>query len=122
MASRGFVLTFHSHNVSGNGYASNDHVALDRTLDFLERLRIPVLRLLSVARELRRGTFDTLPGRFACITFDDGSDYDWRDLGVPRHGPQPPIYSILGAPSPSPPGPAGLSRAPTTSFTLASPP
>lgn len=121
MASRGFVLTFHSHNVTGNAYASNDHVALDRTLDLLERLRIPVLRLLNVARELRSGTFDTLPERFACITFDDGSDYDWRDLAFAGHGPQRSMYTILRTHSRSLLGLAWLKRAHATSFVIASP-
>jgi Polysaccharide deacetylase len=120
MAARGFVLTFHSHNISGNGYASNDHVALDRTLDVLERLRIPVLRLLNVARELRNKTFDTLPDRFACVTFDDGSDYDWRDLVFPGHGPQRSMYTILRAHSSSLLGLAWVRRAHATSFVIAS--
>src|SRR5260221_5250106 len=120
MAARGFVLTFHSHNVSGNGYASSDQVALDGTLDLLERVRIPVLRLLNVARELRNGTFDTLPERFACITFDDGSDYDWRDLAFPGHGPQRSMYTILRAHSRSLLGIAWLKRSHATSFVIAS--
>ena len=121
MASRGFVLTFHSHNVAGNAYATNDHVALDRTLDLLARLRIPVLRLLNVARELRGGTFDTLPERFACLTFDDGSDYDWRDLPFAGHGPQRSMYTILRSHSASLLGLAWLKRAHATSFVIASP-
>ncbi len=75
MASRGYILTFHSHNVSGNTYETNDHVALDATLSFLERKRIPIVRVLEVARRLATGTFDALPERFACVTFDDGSEF-----------------------------------------------
>jgi len=121
MAARGFILTFHSHNVSGNGYATNDHVALDRTLDLLHQLHVPVLRLLNVARDLRNGIFDALPQRFACITFDDGSDYDWRDLAFPGHGPQRSMYAILRAHSRSLLGLAWLKRAHATSFVIASP-
>ena len=121
MAARGFILSFHSHNISGNGYASNDHVALDRVLARLAELRIPVLRLLDVARELRSGTFDSLPGRFSCITFDDGSDYDWRDLEFPGHGPQRAMYSILRAHSSSLLGLLWIRRAHATSFVIASP-
>jgi peptidoglycan/xylan/chitin deacetylase (PgdA/CDA1 family) len=120
MAARGFILTFHSHNVSGNGYVTNDHVALDRTLAHLSNAGIPVLRLLDVARELRAGTFDTLPGRFACITFDDGSDYDWRDLEFPGHGPQRSMYTILRAHSRSLLGLAWIRRARATTFVIAS--
>ncbi|HUQ28735.1 MAG TPA: polysaccharide deacetylase family protein [Usitatibacter sp.] len=118
--SRGFILTFHSHNVSGDTYATNDHVALDATLTTLERLRIPVLRLVDVARRLRAKNFDSLPPRFACITFDDGSDYDWRDAEFPGHGVQRSMFSILRSHSRSLLGLAWLRRARATSFVIAS--
>jgi peptidoglycan/xylan/chitin deacetylase (PgdA/CDA1 family) len=119
--SHGFVLTFHSHNVSGDGYATNDHVALDATLTLLEQLRIPVLRVLDVARRLRAGTFGGLPARFACITFDDGSDYDWRDMEFRGHGAQRSMFSILRSHSRRLLGLAWLKRAHATSFVIASP-
>ena len=118
---RGFILTFHSHNVSGNDYATNDHVALDATLTTLERLRIPVLRLADVARRLRAKTFDALPARFACITFDDGSDYDWRDMEFPGHGVQRSMFSILRSHSRKLLGLAWVRRAHATTFVIASP-
>lgn len=118
---RGFILTFHSHNVSGDRFESNDHVALDATLTTLERMRIPVLRLVDVARRLRAGTFGSLPPRFACITFDDGSDYDWRDAQFPGHGPQRSMFSILRAHSRSLLGLMWMRRAHATSFVIASP-
>src|SRR6185436_17221863 len=116
MAARGFVLTFHSHNISGNDYATNDHVALDRSLALLERLRIPVLRLLDVARRLRARTFERLPQRFACVTFDDGSDYDWRDLEFPGHGRQPSMQAVLRSHSKRLLGVLWMRRAHATSF------
>jgi len=121
MGSRGYILTFHSHNISGGDFATNDHVALDRSLATLERLRVPVLRLVDVARRLRAKTFDTLPPRFACITFDDGSDYDWRDIAHPAHGPQRSMHRVLRAHSTSLLGLAWLRRARATSFVIASP-
>ena len=121
MGSRGFVLTFHSHNIAGGDFATNDHVALDRTLATLERLRVPVLRLLDVARRLRAKTFDTLPPRFACITFDDGSDYDWRDIAHPLHGRQRSMRAILRSHSARLLGLAWMRRAHATSFVIASP-
>jgi peptidoglycan/xylan/chitin deacetylase (PgdA/CDA1 family) len=120
MGSRGHILTFHSHNISGNTYETNDHVALDATLGVLEKRRIPVVRLLAVARHLARGTFDALPQRFACITFDDGSEYDWRDLAHPQHGPQRSMFSMLRSHSRSLLGLAWLRRANATSFVIAS--
>ena len=120
MASRGFVLTFHSHNIAGNDYATNDHVALDATLSHLERAGVPVLRLLDVARRLRAGQLDRLPGRFACITFDDGTDYDWRDLAHPEHGAQKSMHSVLREHSHRLLGLVWRRRAHATSFVIAS--
>ena len=117
---RGFVLTFHSHNVSGGDYATNDHVALDETLTRLESMGVPVLRLLDVVRRLRGGMFEALPQRFACLTFDDGSDYDWRDLDFPGHGPQRSMASILRAHSRKLLGLVWTRRAYATSFVIAS--
>ena len=121
MASRGFILTFHSHNIAGNDFATNDHVALDGTLAALRRLRVPVLRLLDAVRALRAGRFDALPARFACITFDDGSAYDWCDVAHPSYGPQRGMRSILRAHSRRLLGLVWLRRAHATSFVIASP-
>jgi len=120
MASRGFILTFHSHNISGNEYATNDHVALEATLAQLERAAVPVLRLLDVAKRLRRGSFDDLPQRFACITFDDGTNYDWHDLAHPQHGPQKSMRAVLRAHSRRLLGIVWTHRMPATSFVIAS--
>ena len=120
MTSRGHIFTFHSHNVAGNDYATNDHVALDGTLTVLEGLRIPVLRLLDVARALRAGTFARLPERFACLTFDDGSAYDWSDLEFPGHGRQRSMRAILRAHSRKLLGLLWMRRAHATSFVIAS--
>lgn len=121
MASRGIVLTFHSHNISGNDYATNDHVALDATLAHLKRANVPVRRLLDVAQHLRAGTLDRLPERFACITFDDGTDYDWRDLSHPQHGPQKSMHAVLRNHSRRVLGIVWRRRAHATSFVIASP-
>jgi len=106
---RGFILAFHSHNIAGNTYETNDHVALDGSLALLAALGIPVLRLMDVVQALRGGDFARLPRRFAAITLDDGSDYDWRPLGHPVHGPQQPMGAIV------------RDRACATSFVIASP-
>ena len=62
---RGFILAFHSHNIAGNTYETNDHVALDESLGLLAALGIPVLRLADIVRALRDGHFERLPRRFA---------------------------------------------------------
>jgi peptidoglycan/xylan/chitin deacetylase (PgdA/CDA1 family) len=121
VAPLGFVLTFHSRNIAGNDYATNDHVALDESLALLERLRVPVLRLSDVVRRQRAGTFAALPPRFACITFDDGPDYDWRDIDHPTHGLQRSMYSILRSHSRRIAGPWWWVRTGATTFVIASP-
>ena len=93
--SRCFVLAFHSTTVSGNTYETNDHVALDEALSWLEHHRIPVLPLSFVVARLRQGVLDSLPAKSVCLTFDDGPDYDWLDVVHPTHGRQPSIGSIL---------------------------
>jgi peptidoglycan/xylan/chitin deacetylase (PgdA/CDA1 family) len=117
----GHVLTFHSQNIAGTSGATNDHVALDECIALLRSAGIPVLRALEVVRRMRRGAFGSLPQRFACITFDDGTDFDWRDLGHPQHGPQPSMHSILRKHSLRLLGPLWLRRIPATSFVIASP-
>ena len=120
MGARGFVLTFHSHNISGNSYETNDHVALDETLTLLEQLRIPVVPMLEAVRRLRGGALDTLPERFACLTFDDGSDYDWRDLEFPGLGAQRSMRAVLRRHSAKLLGLLWTKRAHATSFVIAS--
>ena len=117
----GFVLTFHAQNISGGTYATNDHVALDECLAMLRREQIPALRALEVVRRLRRGLFGSLPERFVCFTFDDGTDFDWRGMVHPQHGPQASLWSILRKHSRHVLGPWWLRRFPATSFVLASP-
>ncbi len=117
----GFILAFHSHSISGATYATNDHVALDESIALVQRLRIPVLRLLDVVKELRRGAFATLPERFVCLTFDDGADYDWVDTRHAEQGMQPSMHSILRRHSRRLIGPWWLRKACGTSFVIASP-
>lgn len=119
MSSRGYILTFHSQIIDGNDFATNDHVALDASLTLLCELRIPVIRLLDVVKRLRHGDAHRLPSRYACITFDDGPDYDWLDLVHPIHGPQSAMHTILRKHSVGL-GPLWWSRVRATSFVIAS--
>jgi len=76
--------------------------------------------MLEAVRRLRRGSLDTLPERFACLTFDDGSDYDWRELEFPGHGRQRSMRAILRAHSTKLLGLAWRRRAHATTFVIAS--
>ena len=91
----GHILTFHSQNIAGNDFATNDHVALDRTLQVLREVGVPVLRLATVVRLFRFHLGLLLPKRFVAFTFDDGPDYDWHEIRHPQHGKQKPLAAIL---------------------------
>lgn len=118
---RGFILAFHSHNIDGNTYETNDHVALDASLALLAALGIPVLRLSDIVQALRSRTFPRLPERFAAITLDDGSDYDWKPLHHPVHGAQEPMGAIVRRHARSILGLFSRRKACATSFVIASP-
>lgn len=95
MSKRVDVLTYHSQNILGMAYASNDHVALTQDLLLLGELGIPVIRALDLAAALQRGSFAGLPQRSVVITLDDGSVFDYEDIDHPRYGPQESMLSIL---------------------------
>jgi peptidoglycan/xylan/chitin deacetylase (PgdA/CDA1 family) len=83
------VLTYHSHNISGAGYAENDHVALACDLRTLTSLGVRVAPLTQIVEALADGRIDGTGERLAAITFDDGpsfdfDDFDHRDLGRQR--------------------------------------
>ena len=113
------VLTWHSMNVSGPGYAGNDHVAFREDLEAIHRLGLNVVPAAEVARALVEGHLDELAGSVA-LTFDDGSDFDFHDLPHPRWGPQRGIANIL-ADFRARHGAAAQPKLHATSFTIVSP-
>ncbi|MBL8309289.1 MAG: hypothetical protein JNL19_02600 [Burkholderiales bacterium] len=87
------VLTWHGYNVFGDSYANNDLIAFAADLQAIDDAGFAVVPLLEVARWVRgeRHDFaDLVPdGRpVLALSCDDGTDYDWRDLAHPVHGPQ----------------------------------
>lgn len=89
---RAVVLCYHSNNVNGADYASNDHVALREDLRLLHALGIRVAPLHDVV-ELLDGSPEAA-GTVA-ISFDDGSWFDWHDLEHPTLGPQRSFANVL---------------------------
>ncbi|MCS6926338.1 MAG: hypothetical protein NZ578_10615, partial [Candidatus Binatia bacterium] len=80
------VLTYHSQNICGNTYGTNDHVALYQDLRTIHAHGYQVIPLQWVVDWLL-GHRSTLPSsRVIAITFDDGTDFDYYDLLHPRHG------------------------------------
>jgi peptidoglycan/xylan/chitin deacetylase (PgdA/CDA1 family) len=111
---RAAVLCYHSINVHGGDYASNDHVALAEDLRMLHRLGLPIRPLHALADALDGGAIDPAP--CVALSFDDGSWFDWHDLEHPAWGLQRSFANLLddfardtGA------------AAPATSFVIASP-
>jgi peptidoglycan/xylan/chitin deacetylase (PgdA/CDA1 family) len=92
---RAFVLTYHSGNLAGNDYASNNLVALAHDLEQLHGLSVPVVPLRDVVGALLRGAGDSLPDKVVAITLDDGLDFDFVDLVHPFHGPQASVQTVL---------------------------
>ena len=92
---RAFVLTYHSGNLAGNDYASNNLVALTQDLEQLHSLSVPVVPLRDVVGALLGGIGGRLPDRVAAITLDDGLDFDFLDLVHPFFGPQVSVQTVL---------------------------
>jgi peptidoglycan/xylan/chitin deacetylase (PgdA/CDA1 family) len=89
------ILTYHSQSIRGDGTANNDHVALAADLRELDGAGFRVVPLdwltdvLDGERRVRK------LHRAVVLTFDDGCDFDVRDLEFPDHGPQRSFLGIL---------------------------
>ena len=95
MSARFPVLTYPGVNVAGNDTATNDHVALAADLEAIDRLGWRIVPLPGlVDRWFVRGERGAEP-RTLAISFDDGTDFDWRDLDHPVHGRQRAMYGVL---------------------------
>ena len=92
---RAVILTYHSGNLAGNDYSTNNLVALADDLEQIHALRVPIVPLRSIVDALILGATASLPEKLAAITLDDGLDFDFVDLVHPFHGPQRSVHSIL---------------------------
>jgi peptidoglycan/xylan/chitin deacetylase (PgdA/CDA1 family) len=89
------ILTYHSQNIAGDESHNNDHVALREDLQRLHAEGLKVAPLDSLAESL-----DQPPGTLSfsgdiCLTFDDGCDFDVRDIDYPGFGLQRSLLGIL---------------------------
>jgi peptidoglycan/xylan/chitin deacetylase (PgdA/CDA1 family) len=73
------VLCYHSAQIFGTAYSQNDHVALEEDLHYLLHAQYRLLSPLALALALRQGNDSLLTGKLVCITFDDGTDFDYVD-------------------------------------------
>jgi hypothetical protein len=87
------VLTYHSHNISGVDYATNDHVALAADLRLLQARGARIAPLAEIAAGLGEGLAadELLVG----LSFDDGPCFDFADFVHPAYGPQRSFLNIL---------------------------
>ena len=89
------VLAYHSHNITGNAYASNDHAALAADLETITRAGARIVSLEHIAATVRaekmRDGDETLVG----LSFDDGPVFDFADFVHPSLGPQRGFLNIL---------------------------
>ena len=67
---RAAVLTYHSHRVLGDDYATNDHVALASDLASLTKLGFEIVPLAAVV-DIARGRVAGSGAPAVAITFDD---------------------------------------------------
>lgn len=89
------ILTYHSQNVCGWETDDNNHVALQQDIErlHLAGARIIPLSLLMDQLDGKRGHED-ISGT-VCLSFDDGCDFDVRDLDYPGIGMQRSFLGIL---------------------------
>jgi len=89
------IFCYHSMNVTGNSYASNDHIALERDIAKLKQLSYTILPLSRIAGALLNGTLDGLPKKVAGISCDDGFHSDYYSMRTPEGVELPGFYSIF---------------------------
>lgn len=77
------ILTYHSINVIENTYAQNDHLALASDLKTIDELGFRVIPLSKVVEWHQSKLPDEDVSRTVAITLDDGSWFDYYDLGHP---------------------------------------
>jgi len=115
------VLTYHSHNIAGSEYGTNDHVSLAADIELLHRLDAEVAPLSAIVKAIASGELAENNDRaLVGITFDDGPVFDIDDFVHPAYGPQRGFLNILRD-FRAARGNAALPGLHATSFVIASP-
>lgn len=89
------ILTYHSQNICGNEPANNDHVALAADLPALHTAGKRIIPLDRLTDWLEGSAPDESVHNAVVITFDDGCDFDIRDIEWPGHGMQRSFKGII---------------------------
>ena len=90
---KAFVLAYHSHNIFGSEYATNDHVALASDLATITDAGAKIVPLAKIVEIACAGKpfVETLVG----LTFDDGPVFDVAGMRHAAFGPQAGFLDIL---------------------------
>jgi hypothetical protein len=116
---RALVLAYHSHNVFGSEYGSNDHAAFAsdlRTLHAAGARIVPLERIAAAVQEGLVGAGELLVG----LSFDDGPRFDMADFVHPKWGLQRGFLNLLRD-FRDEHGPEAQADLHATSFVIASP-
>jgi hypothetical protein len=89
------ILTYHSQNIRGTDSRDNDHVALREDLEAMTNAGIRIVPLSRLADQIEAGTAASGPELRVSLSFDDGCDFDVRDIEYPGHGLQRSFLGIL---------------------------
>ncbi|HEX7917727.1 polysaccharide deacetylase family protein [Rudaea sp.] len=89
------ILTYHSSNIAGNDYDSNNHVALAEDLRTIARLGLRIVSVTEVVDALLGEVPQSSVENAVALTCDDGSFFDWHDMEHPHYGPQRGFAGIL---------------------------
>lgn len=85
---KALVLAYHSHNIAGARYETNDHVAFASDLATITEAGARIVPVTRIARALSEGRLDADGETLVGLTFDDGPLFDIDDFVHPRFGPQ----------------------------------
>jgi peptidoglycan/xylan/chitin deacetylase (PgdA/CDA1 family) len=95
MPSNTAILTYHSQNVRGQTSDSNDHVALREDLEGLHAAGLRIIPLSRLIGQLDGNDPEADMAGTVCLTFDDGCDFDVRDIDYPGAGAQRSFLGIM---------------------------
>lgn len=119
MRARRIVLAWHSHNIGGNDYRGNDHVALAADLETLAASGVRIVPLEHIAAAQRDRHWPLDGSVEVAISFDDGPRFDVADFEHREWVAQKAFARLLHDAAPLFGAAPGAIRA--TSFVIASP-
>lgn len=114
---RAAILTYHSQNINGRDYRSNDHVALREDLALIGALGRPLVAVRAIVDALLGLADPAAVDGAVALSCDDGTLFDWHDRDHPVHGPQRSFANLIADAADR----AGRSAPVLTAFVVASP-